>query len=319
MVHLNQNRNFKKNFKIGKPLSSFTDIKWQIVNFFPPKIQSLIVIMRLDRPVGVYLCLWPALWGLQAGAYPSFPFFQNIFLFVLGAFLVRAAGCVLNDLWDKNFDRKVKRTKSRPLASGAITVKQAFIVAFFLFLGSLGILLILPSSVLLWGVACVPLIAIYPLFKRITYWPQLFLGIVFNWGIFLGWITQSNSFSIKLFLLYGGSILWTLGYDTVYACQDKEDDLLVGVKSSALALQGHLKPFLVGVYTGAILLWGLFGFLEGYSRIFFIILGLVFLGFLWQSIFLNQKSQEDCLKKFKSNIWIGALVSFALLCAAWIR
>lgn len=319
MVYLNQNRNFKKNFKIGKPLSSFTDIKWKNVNFFPPKIQALIIIMRLDRPVGVYLCLWPAIWGLQAGAYPFFPIFQNIFLFILGAFLVRAGGCVLNDLWDKEFDRKVARTKDRPLASGQITEKQAVIIAFCLFLGSLGVLILLPSSVFLWGVACVPLIAIYPIFKRVTYWPQLFLGIVFNWGIFLGWVTQKSSFSIKLLLLYGGSILWTLGYDTIYAHQDKEDDVLIGVKSSALALHKYTQPFLIGVYVGAVLLWGIFGFLEGYPHIFFIILGLVFLGLLWQSIFFNQKSQEDCLRKFKSNIWIGALVSFALLCAAWVK
>lgn len=283
------------------------------MRFFAPKMQAVLIIMRLDRPVGVCLCLFPAIWGLQIGAYPLFPSLRDIVLFIIGAFLVRAGGCILNDLWDKDFDRKVERTRGRPLPAALLTEKEAFILAGFIFFCAFGILLVFSPLTIFWGVLSVPLIALYPLFKRFTYWPQIFLGIIFNWGMILGWTVYRSDVSSAFLLLYGGAILWTIGYDTIYAHQDKEDDRLIGVKSSALVLKDNTKFFLLGIYTGSVFLWGGCGIKEKYSFPFYIFLGVVFLLFLWQSITLKESVPNDCLRKFKSNGWVGVLVSLAFL------
>ena len=217
----------------------------------PPRLRPFVALARLDHPIGVWLLLWPCLWAI-ALASDGLPDIGLLALFTAGAFVMRAAGCTLNDIFDRDFDARVERTRSRPLPSGAIGVRGAVAFMAVLLGAGLAILLQLNLFAILLGAGSLLLVVVYPLMKRITYWPQAFLGLTFNYGALLGWAAVAGGIGWPAGLLYAGGIAWTLGYDTIYAHQDKEDDLLVGVKSSALALGPRTRPFLIAFYVVAV-------------------------------------------------------------------
>ena len=201
----------------------------------PRFARPFVALARLDQPVGVWLLLWPCLWAIGLAS-DGLPDIGLLALFTAGAFVMRAAGCTLNDIFDRDFDARVERTRRRPLPSGAIGVKGAVAFMAVLLGAGLAILLQLNLFAILLGAGSLLLVVLYPLMKRITYWPQAFLGLTFNYGALLGWAAVEGGIGWPAGLLYAGGIAWTLGYDTIYAHQDKEDDLLIGVKSSAIAL-----------------------------------------------------------------------------------
>ncbi len=236
------------------------------ISRLPVSWQPYALLMRLDRPIGTWLLLLPGWWSiaLGAGGWLSMNA-DDAWLFVLfgvGALVMRGAGCVINDLWDRDFDRAVERTRLRPLAAGTVSVKQALLFLVFLLFIGLAILLQLPLTAILLGVLTLPLIVTYPLMKRVTWWPQLFLGITFNFGALMGWAAVTGVVGLPAVLIYIGGIFWTLGYDTIYAHQDKDDDALIGVKSTARKFGAHSKKWVAGFYTLAFILITL-GFLVG--------------------------------------------------------
>jgi len=264
-------------------------------------------LARLDRPIGTWLLLFPGWWGiaLAAGGWPD-PLL--LLLFALGAVVMRGAGCTLNDIADREYDGKVARTRMRPLPSGRVSVKQA---AFFM-LAQLGVgalvLFSLNRASQALGIAVLALIATYPFMKRITWWPQLFLGLNFNWGALIGWTAVTGVLAWPPILLYLGGIAWTLGYDTIYAHQDKEDDARIGVKSSALALGSRTRPFLFAFYAAAAALWAAAGIAAGLGILFFLALAAAFLQLLWQAARVDTDNPADCLAKFRANRLVGWLM-----------
>jgi 4-hydroxybenzoate polyprenyltransferase len=222
-------------------------------------------------------------------------------LFGIGAVAMRGAGCTLNDIVDREFDAKVARTRTRPLPSGAVTVRQAAaFMALQLAVGAAVLFSLTPLAIGL-GFAVLLLIGTYPFMKRITYWPQLFLGLNFNWGALMGWAAATGQLDRPALLLYVGGIAWTLGYDTIYAHQDKEDDVLIGVKSSALALGAQTRPFLFAFYAGAAALWAAAGMAAGLAWPFWLGWALALLQLFWQAARVDTDDPQDCLRKFKSN------------------
>jgi 4-hydroxybenzoate polyprenyltransferase len=283
-------------------------------------------LARADRPIGTWLLLWPCWWatalaaphalpandyaGLNAGAWPN-PIL--LLLFLIGATVMRGAGCTFNDIVDKDFDAKVARTRARPIPSGAVSVRNA--VAFLMLECVIGlfVLLCLNQTAVLLGVASLALVAIYPFMKRFTYWPQIFLGLAFNWGAILGWGAVTGRVSIPAIALYLAGIAWTLVYDTIYAHQDKEDDVLIGVKSTALLFGKSTKPWLAGF--GALTMIGIWvaGALTGEGAAFYVA-SIVPAGHLiWQVAALQIDDSADCLAKFRSNHLFGALVFAAIV------
>jgi 4-hydroxybenzoate polyprenyl transferase len=212
------------------------------------KIQSYLALLRFHQPVGYWLLFWPCAWGITLAPNSQFPIPNALLLalFFLGSVLMRSAGCIINDLWDRDFDRQVERTKTRPLASGAIAPKQAFIVLAVLLLLSLWIVLQLPIIVFWLALAALPLVVAYPLMKRIMWWPQLFLGFTFNYGALMGWAALRGTIEPPALWLYAGGICWTLIYDTIYAHQDITDDAKIGVKSTARLFAENTQIWLTG-------------------------------------------------------------------------
>jgi 4-hydroxybenzoate polyprenyltransferase len=264
-------------------------------------------LARIDRPIGTWLLLFPAWWGI-ALATPEWPDPVLLLLFAVGAVAMRGAGCTLNDIADRDYDARVARTRLRPLPSGRINVAQAG--AFLLAQLAVGaaVLFSLNGISILLGVAVLGLIGTYPFMKRVTYWPQLFLGLNFNWGALLGWTAETGSLAWPAVLLYLGGVFWTLGYDTIYAHQDKEDDIRIGVKSSALALGSRTRPFLFAFYVGAALLWALAGAASGLGLAFWAALALGVLQLAWQAARIDTDDPADCLAKFRSNRVVGWLL-----------
>lgn len=276
------------------------------------KLSLYLKLARLHRPIGIWLLMLPAWWGVTLAS-SGVPSFYLLTLFTGGAILMRSAGCVYNDMVDKDFDAKIKRTASRPLAAGDLSLKEAFVFFIFLLGGGALILFSLPLPVIFTGFLALILVLLYPWMKRITYWPQLFLGFTFNIGIVMGWLSVMPTLSIVPLLFYGGAILWTLGYDTIYAFQDLEDDLLVGVKSSTIAISSAPKSFLSLFYGGALVLWAIGGQEAHLGEIYWICLGLIALHMMWQIISLKEKDQNNCLKRFKSNTNIGILLFLSIV------
>lgn len=265
-------------------------------------------LMRLHQPVGIWLLLWPCWWAL-ALASPGFPDQVTMFLFAAGALLMRSAGCVINDIADREFDRQVERTKDRPLASGELSVRQAVGLLAVLLSSSLVIAMQLGWQVVMWSALALPLVAAYPLMKRITWWPQVFLGLTFNWGALIGWVAVCGEVELPALLLYAGGICWTLGYDTIYAHQDKADDARIGVKSTALRLGGRTKWFVAFVYLFALACWAAAGSHAG----FFVCLALAALQMAWQVATLDIDSPASARRVFFSNAGLGAVLFFACL------
>jgi 4-hydroxybenzoate polyprenyltransferase len=271
-------------------------------------------LARLDRPIGTWLLLFPCWWGI-ALAGPTWPNLWLIVLFGIGAVVMRGAGCTFNDIVDRDFDGRVERTASRPIPSGAVSVFRAilFMVA-QLAIGAL-ILFSLDKLAFILGFLVILLIATYPFMKRITYWPQFFLGLNFNWGALMGWAAVRGDLTWAPVLLYLGGIAWTLGYDTIYAHQDKDDDAMIGIKSSALALGSRTRPFLFLFYIVALALWAASGAAAGLGLPFEIALLLAAIQLFWQAARVDLASPSDCGAKFRSNRWTGWIIVVGIIVA----
>ena len=282
--------------------------------YAPPALRPYIRLARLDRPIGTWLLLFPGWWAIALAA-SGWPDGRLMLLFAIGAMAMRGAGCTLNDIVDRDFDAQVARTRTRPLPSGAVSVPQAFLfLALELAVGA-AVLASLDRLAILLGFLVLLLIGTYPLMKRVTYWPQFFLGLNFNWGALMGWAAVTGRLELPAVLLYVGGIAWTLGYDTIYAHQDKEDDVLIGVKSSALALGARTRPWLFVFYGVAVAIWAGAGVTAGMAWPFWVGLGLVLLQLLWQAVRVDTESSEDCLAKFRSNRWTGWLLLIGIVAA----
>jgi 4-hydroxybenzoate polyprenyltransferase len=271
-------------------------------------------LMRLDRPIGTWLLLWPCWWSLalaDAGlaAWPLY------LLFGVGAVLMRGAGCTYNDIIDRNYDAAVARTASRPLPSGQVTPFQAWIFLGAQLLTALIVLLQMGATAVTLGIAALALVATYPFMKRITFWPQAWLGLTFNWGALMGAAALTGKVETPALILYVAGILWTLGYDTIYAHQDKEDDALIGVKSSALALGERSKPFIAGCYGLTLLLIVVAVPMARWNAGLFVLLALAGAHLAWQVTSLEIDDPANCLNRFRANRDFGALVMAALLAA----
>lgn len=232
---------------------------------------------------------------------------------MVGALLMRSAGCVYNDIIDRDLDRQVKRTALRPLVKGEISSKEASIFLVGLLMGGALVLFSLPWSVILTGFLALGLVFLYPWMKQVTYWPQFFLGITFNIGILMGWLCLLPSLSYVPFLFYGGAILWTIGYDTIYAFQDTEDDLLAGIKSSALVVAPAPRAFLGATYGVALTLWAIGGIEAQLKYPYWIFLSFIIIHFLWQIFSLKENNSGNCLNRFESNAQIGIFLFLGIV------
>ncbi len=283
------------------------------VALLPPSWLPWLLLARVDRPIGIWLLFLPGLWGiLLAGAAPR-ESVRLIVLFVAGSVVMRAAGCVVNDLWDRDIDRKVARTAGRPLASGVLSPVQGLVFAGALLLVGLLVLLQLDSLAQLLGVASLLLVALYPLAKRVTWWPQLMMGFTFGFGAPLGYAAGAGRLDAACAALYGAAILWDLGFDTIYAHQDREDDALVGVKSTARLFGERTAPFVAICYGGTVLLLVIAGWLTGLGDWYYPALALPALLFARQIARLDIHDPGLCLRLFKSNREAGLAVAAAIL------
>lgn len=286
-----------------------------IDRYAPSRWRPILRLARLDRPIGTWLLLWPCWWSvtLASAAHGSLPSPYLLALFAVGAIVMRGAGCTYNDIVDRDIDGKVARTATRPLASGDVTLVQGWALLVGLSLVGLAVLVQLGTTAIFLGIAALALVAAYPFMKRITYWPQAWLGLTFNWGALVGWASVTGSIEWPALLLYAGGIAWTLGYDTIYAHQDKDDDALIGVKSAALRLGGATRPALVGFFTVAVGCWTAAGWLTGVPPVVFGGVAGAAGHFAWQVLTSDFDDPADCLTKFKSNRFVGWLMFAGLL------
>ena len=281
------------------------------------KLNLFIELTRLKKPIGYMLLFWPCLWGLTI-AYDFtgelLNFYKYLIFFLAGAILMRSAGCIINDISDKNFDKKVERTKFRPIASGKISIKLALFYASTLCLLALLILINFNFFTIVLAICSIPLAFTYPLMKRFTYWPQLYLGITFNYGVILGWTSINPEIDIKPLVFYFGAIFWTLGYDTIYGFQDIKDDEIIGVKSTSILFKNNSKMFLNIVFFLFVVFYLTMGFLMKFNLAFFI-LSIIPIShlFLYQIKKFDPLNPDICLSTFKSNNLFGLIIFANLL------
>jgi 4-hydroxybenzoate polyprenyltransferase len=289
-------------------MSSAADIQvgdW-IDRHVPAAWRPYFRLARLDRPIGTWLLLFPCWWSLALAARPGgWPDLWLIILFGIGALVMRSAGCIVNDMVDRDIDAKVARTATRPLASGQLNLTQAYgFLGLLLAIGLVILLQLSPTAIWL-GVASLILVVTYPFMKRVTWWPQAFLGLTFNWGALMGWAAVRDEVAWPAALLYAAGFFWTLSYDTIYAHQDKADDLLVGVKSTALRLGTDTKTWLLGFDAAMLVLLVVTGATAGIGWIYYLaVLGVAF-HLKWQQADVDLDDPKDCLAKFRSNRAIG--------------
>ena len=272
-------------------------------------------LTRLNKPIGFMLLFWPCSWGLALAN--SLNQNQNLYylyliLFFLGSVLMRSAGCIFNDIVDKDFDKKVKRTKKRPIASGKITILQSFIYVILLCLIALVVLLQFNLTTILLGLSSMILAFSYPFMKRITYWPQLFLGITFNWGILMAWTSMGNEISFNILLLYFSAIFWTLGYDTIYGAQDMSDDEIIGLKSTSIKFKKNMKSFVFVCYFLSVSLLGCLlidNFGKNLTTLFFIIF---IITLIYQLKIFKKDNPVMCLAAFKFNNFSGLILLLSI-------
>ena len=281
------------------------------------QLKLFIDLTRLKKPIGYMLLFWPCAWGLTI-AYDFSSNLENYFfyilLFFLGAVLMRSAGCIVNDILDKEFDKKVFRTKNRPIASEKISIKVAIIYSSVLCLLALLVLLNFNQFTIILALSSMPLAFTYPLMKRFTYWPQLFLGITFNYGLILGWTAIKGQIDVVTIIFYFGAIFWTLGYDTIYGFQDIKDDEIIGLKSTSIKFKNKPRKFLLICYSIFLLNLLITGYLMKLSSFFYLIFILIILQmFYFQLKKLNIKDSLKCLAIFKSNNLLGLLVLISLI------
>ncbi|MEM9682336.1 MAG: 4-hydroxybenzoate octaprenyltransferase [Pseudomonadota bacterium] len=284
----------------------------------PAAIQPYLRLARVDRPIGTWLLLIPCWWGLALatasvlGPDPMDALLYAV-LFAIGAFVMRGAGCTWNDILDRDFDARVARTAERPIPSGAVSLWQAYAFLGLQLLIGLGVLLFFNGFTILLAISSLLLVALYPLMKRITYWPQAFLGLTFNWGALVGWAAVTADLQTPPLLLYAAAVFWTVGYDTIYAHQDKEDDILIGVKSSAIRLGERTKPWLWVFYGIAILLLAA-SFWQAHLRWpSFALLALAGVLLARQIVAVDLSDPKDCMEKFRSNRFAGYVILGAIL------
>ncbi len=284
------------------------------VDRYPPRpARPYLKLARVEKPIGTWLLLWPCWWSLALAAAETWPDPRLFALFGVGSLVMRGAGCTVNDIADRDVDARVARTAMRPLPSGDLSVPRALVFLAALLAVGLLILVQLNAAAIWLGVASLPLIAAYPFMKRVTWWPQAWLGLTFNWGALMGWTAVTGALGWPAAALYASGIAWTLGYDTIYAHQDKEDDALVGMKSSALRLGARTRPWLFAFYAVAVGLFGLAGALAGLAWPFYLGLAAAAAQLCWQAAAVDIDSPADCLAKFKSNKWLGLIVFAAVL------
>lgn len=257
--------------------------------------------MRLDRPIGIWLLLLPGWWAIALADPHRFDLFA---LFALGAIVMRSAGCVINDLWDRDYDASVERTRLRPLVTGAVTKREAFMLLAGLLVIGLCILLTMPPMAIGIGVVSLLFVVTYPLMKRFTWWPQLFLGFTFNFGALLGYAAVTGTLSLDAWLLYIGGIFWTLGYDTIYGHQDKEDDAMIGIKSTARLFGQNSRRWVLGFYATAMVLFTIVMPSP--------LMVLPAAHFIWQVYKWDMNEPANCLRFFKSNRDAGLLILLAI-------
>ncbi|MDR3372325.1 MAG: 4-hydroxybenzoate octaprenyltransferase [Ancalomicrobiaceae bacterium] len=278
-------------------------------------------LMRLERPIGWWLLLWPCWWSTALAAiagHSAIPNPWHLALFLVGAIVMRGAGCTYNDIVDRDIDDAVARTRSRPIPSGQVSVGQAKL--FMLALALVGLLVVLAFN---WftvglGIASLAIVAVYPFMKRVTDWPQFVLGLAFSWGALMGWAASFGRLDPSAYLLYAGAILWTIGYDTIYAHQDKEDDVLVGVRSTARLFGSRTKPALVILYAGALVMIGLACAMAGAGIAAYLGLAAAAGHMGWQIWRLDIDDGDRCLQLFRSNRETGWLVFAGLVADAAI-
>lgn len=286
--------------------------------YAPKSWHPFLRLIRLDRPIGTWLLLFPCWWSvllasINSSAGDLTSIIWLLILFTIGAISMRGAGCAYNDFVDRDFDAKISRTANRPIASGQITPLQALLVVALLSAIGLIVLLQLNYFSIYLGAGSILLVLTYPFMKRHTFWPQLFLGLTFNWGALVGWSAVQGSLSLPPLTLYLGAVLWTVGYDTIYAHQDAEEDLALNIKSTALRF-GENSPKWVGAfYCGALMMWALTGMLVKANIAFYVFLTMVGSQLFWQVMTYNEKKPETCLRCFRSNIYVGLMMFMGLL------
>ena len=281
------------------------------------QLNLFIELTRLRKPIGFMLLFWPCVWGLTL----AYDFSNNIYdyfiylvLFFLGSVLMRSAGCIVNDIYDKEFDKKVERTKNRPIASGEISINLGIFYTIVLCSFAFLILVNFNNLTIILALGSMPLAFTYPLMKRFTYWPQLFLGITFNYGLILGWTSVDGEISIVPIILYLGAIFWTLGFDTIYGYQDIRDDEIIGVKSTSIKFKKNPELFLILCYLIFIITLIIVGIFMGFKHLYFIFLLLpTFHMFFFQIKNLKIKDPVNCLEIFKKNNFLGFLIFTSIL------
>ena len=281
------------------------------------QINLFIELTRLKKPIGFMLLFWPCAWGLTL-AYDFTGNLNNYFffliLFFLGSILMRSAGCIVNDILDKEFDAKVFRTKNRPIASGKVSIKLGILYSIILCFLALLVLLNFNSFTIILALGSMPLAFTYPLMKRFTYWPQLFLGITFNYGLILGWTAVNGKLEIIPFLFYIGAIFWTLGYDTIYGYQDIKDDEIIGLKSTSIKFKGKAKKFLFVCYAFVIIFFIVGGFKMNFQFSYYILILIPLIHlFFYQIKKFDLNNPSNCLNAFKSNNLFGLIIFLNIL------
>ena len=281
------------------------------------QLNVFIELTRLRKPIGYMLLFWPCAWGLTL-VY-NFDgnlniYFFYLLLFFLGSVLMRSAGCIVNDILDKEYDKKVSRTRNRPLASGKISTKVAFLYSGILCLLALLVLLNFNLFTIILALGSMPLAFTYPLMKRYTYWPQLFLGITFNYGLILGWTSINGQIDVAVILFYIGAIFWTLGYDTIYGYQDIKDDEIIGLKSTSIKFKGNAKKFLMICYSSLLIFFLIGGYFMNFNYIYFFLFIIPFIHlFFYQIKNFQIDNPAKCLEIFKSNNLFGLIILINIL------
>ena len=280
------------------------------------QLKIFIDLTRLNKPIGFMLLFWPCSWGLAYALYyekNTQTFFYYLVLFFFGSVLMRSAGCIFNDIVDKDYDKKVLRTKKRPIADGKISVKKSLIYVMLLCLMAFIILIQFNILTILLGMGSMLLAFTYPFMKRITYWPQLFLGLTFNWGLIMAWTAVNDGISLEICLLYLSAIFWTLGYDTIYGAQDMSDDEIIGLKSTSIKFKNHMKLFVSISY--AISSLTLIYIFKNYLGVnyFTIMLSLFVCSLFYQVFKFNKENSNSCLKMFKLNNFSGLVLFLGIL------
>ncbi len=314
MIYINSYCPADTDMKYFHSMINHTDIKsddW-IDRRVPAGLRPYARLMRLDRPIGTWLLVLPCWWSV-ALASPKFPDLWPMFLFALGSIVMRGAGCAVNDIYDRKLDAQVERTRLRPLASGAIKLWQAVVFVIILMLIGLGILACFNRTTMIIGVASLGLVFAYPLMKRITWWPQLFLGFTFNWGILMGWSAVTGVFGTITIPLYIAGVFWTLGYDTIYAHQDIRDDEEIGIKSTARLFGAQSKRWVALFYAVAVVLMALTGWMAGLGQGFYALLILAAGFAVVQILAWDMENPQDCLQRFWANRDFGLIIFVGLM------